>query len=253
MPLYQYQALDTAGKKQSGLIEAQSDREAKDKLREMGVLVTKLEPKSGISSRQNLKGDSLLTFTLQLSQLVNAGVPLYESLSAIEEQYRNEPYHRILLSLCEQIKAGASLSTAMSSFPQSFDKLYTSMITAGESVGALNVVLEKLSQLLAKQMRLKGEITTALIYPAILAGFSLLIISMLLGFVVPSIEGIFSQKKLNGFTQFVLSVSHVYREYWWLYIPILAALIGFLVYKFRSPSGKMWMQRNFLISQYPIF
>lgn len=246
MPLYHYQALDSVGKKKTGMIEAQGDKEAKDKLREMGLLLTKLEVKTGVQSKQNLKGESLLTFTVQLSQLVNAGVPLYESLVAIEEQYRNEPYHRILLSLGEQIKAGSSLSAAMASFPQSFDKLYCSMITAGESVGALNVVLEKLAQLLERQMRLKSEITTAMIYPAILGSFSLLIIAMLLGFVVPSIEGIFIGRKLNGFTQFVLNVSHFFREYWWVYLPVGIAVIGYLVYKIRSPAGKLLIQRHFL-------
>lgn len=246
MPLFQYQALDVNGRKKSGLIEAQGDKEAKDKLREMGVFVTKLTVKAGIGKRQNLKGENLLTFTLQLSQLVNSGVPLYESLVAIEEQYRNESFHRILLSLCEQIKAGTALSDAMSAYPESFDRLYCSMIKAGESVGALNIVLEKLSQLLGKQMKLRGEITTAMIYPSILAGFSLLVISMLLGFVVPSIEGIFSERKLNSFTRFVLGVSHVYREYWWLYLPIVVVTVIYLVIKLRSPAGKLWMQRNFL-------
>jgi general secretion pathway protein F/type IV pilus assembly protein PilC len=246
MPLFQYQALDSYGRKKKGMIDAQGDREAKDKLREMGIFVTKLSPKMGVSRRQNLRGENLLTFTLQLSQLVGSGVPLYESLVTLEEQYRNEPFHRILLSLCEQVKAGTTLSDAMAAFPDSFDRLYCSMIRAGESVGALNVVLEKLTQFLTRRMKLKSEITTAMIYPAILAGFSLLIISMLLGFVVPSIEGIFAERKLNTFTQFVLNVSHIYRQYWWLYLPVAASLIGFLVYKIRSPSGKLWMQRNFL-------
>jgi general secretion pathway protein F len=246
MPLFQYQGWDVSGKKKTGLIEALGDKEAKDKLREMNVMVVKISAKTEDVSRQNLQGKGLLTFTLQLSQLVNAEVPLYESLVAIEEQYRNENYHRILLSLCEQIKAGVSLSEAMSVYPQSFNKLYCSMIKAGESVGALNVVLEKLSYLLARQMRLRSEITTAMIYPGILAGFSLLIIILLLGFVVPSIEGIFAERQLNGFTRFVLSVSHFFRGYWWAYLPIIGAAIAFLIHKIRSSSGRVWMERNFL-------
>lgn len=246
MPLFQYQALDSSGRRKSGLIEAQVEKEAKDKLREMGVMVTKISIKTSVASRQNLKGASLLSFTLQLSQLVNAGIPLYESLLTIEEQCRTEPYHRIVLSLCEQIKGGSSLSQAMSTYPQSFNKLYCSMIMAGESVGVLNIVLEKLTQLLTRQIKLKSEITTAMVYPGILASFSLLIIVMLLGFVVPSIEGIFAERKLNGFTQFVLSVSHFFRDYWWMYIPLFLALVAYLVYLIRSPAGKLWMERNFL-------
>ncbi len=246
MPMYHYQALDLNGKKQSGYIEAQTEREAKSILREQGSMVTKIEVKSKVSTKQNLRGDSLMAFTLQLSLLLNAGVPLYESLVALEEQARGENYHRIILSLCEQIKGGASLSQSMSSFPDSFDKLYRAMITAGESVGAVDIVLEKLAQLLTKQNKLKKQITTAMIYPGILASFSLLTISVLLGFVVPSIEGIFEGRQLNGFTQMVLNFSHIFRDYWWLYLPLVIGSVGTLIWKLKSPAGKLWMERNFL-------
>lgn len=246
MPLFQYQSLDPSGKRKNGLIEAQDERDAKAKLREMGVMVISVAVKTSVASKQNLKGENLLAFTHQLSQLVNAGIPLYESLTAIEEQCRTEPYHRIVLSLCEQIKGGSSLSQAMSTYPDSFNKLYCSMIMAGESVGVLNVVLDKLTLLLGRQNKLKGEITTALVYPAVLASFSLLIITMLLTFVVPSIEGIFAERKLNGFTEFVLSVSHFFRGYWWLYLPILIGSGIYLFFKIRSSAGKLWMERNLL-------
>lgn len=246
MALYQYQALDAQGKRKNGFIEAQSDKEAKDKLREMGMMVMNVSIKTRVSRRQNLSGENLLSFTLQLSQLVGAGVPLYESLTAIEQQCRQEPYHRIILSLCEQIKAGSSLSQAMTAYPESFNKLYCSMIAAGEAVGALDTVLDKLWHLLSKQMKLKSEAITAMVYPGILAGFSVLIIIMLLGFVVPSIEGIFAERKLNGFTRTVLAVSHFFRDYWWLYLPLLIAMVGYAVYQLRTPAGKLWLERNSL-------
>lgn len=246
MPLYSYEAIDTAGKKRAGLIEAQSERDAKEKLRNQGAMVKKLALRSSISKKQNLKGDTLLAFTLQLSQLLNAGVPLYESLQTLEEQYRSDPCHRVLLSLCEQIKAGQSLSQAMANFPDSFDKLYKAMITAGESVGALDLVLEKLSQLLQKQNKLKKQIITAMIYPGVLAAFSLLIIFLLLGFVVPSIEGIFEGRQLNGFTDFILSISRGFRNYWWIFFPVTIGTITYIVYFLRSTRGKIWMQRNML-------
>lgn len=246
MPIYQYTAIDGIGKKQKGVVEAQDEREAKSKLRERGLMVSNLRPKVSKSSKETLRGEVLLTFTMQLSQLVNAGVPLYESLIAIEEQYRNESYHRVLLSLCEKIKAGASLSEAMREFPDSFDKLYTAMVTAGEASGALGLVLERLNQLLSKQMKLKREISTAMIYPGILACFSLLVIGVLLGFVVPSIEGIFADRKLNGFTNFVLGVSHFAREKWWIYIPVLGGLITYIIIQFRTAEGKNRIQRLLL-------
>jgi general secretion pathway protein F/type IV pilus assembly protein PilC len=251
MPIFQYQYVDTLGKRRSGIVEAQGEREAKDKLREQGLLVTQLTSKMRISGKQNLKGDHLMAFTVQLSQLVNAGIPLYESLVAIEEQSRGESYHRIVLSLCEQIKMGISLSNAMNAYPESFDKLYSSMVSAGEAVGALGPVLEKLTQLLARQMKLKKQITTALIYPAILGSFSLVIIGALLGFVVPSLEGIFAGRKLNAFTDTIISLSHLFRAYWWLYIPLLIGGLIWSTWKLRSPSGRLWKERMLL--KLPLF
>lgn len=246
MPLYQYQYVDSQGKKRTGLVEAQSDKDARARLRGQGILVIRLDAKTKIASRQNLKGDSLMAFTVQLSQLINAGVPLYESLVAIEEQMRGEPPHRILLSLCEQIKTGVSLSTAMSSFPDSFDPLYCAMISAGEAVGVLGPILDKLSQLLSKQMKLKKQISTALIYPTILGCFAMLIIALLLGFVVPSLEGIFVGRRLNGFTQAVITFSHIFRKYWWAYIPLLVGGLIWSVIKVRSREGRLWLEKAYL-------
>lgn len=245
MPLYQYHAIGS-GKRNTGVIEAQNERDARNLLREQGIMVKDLTLKNATSSRENLKGENLLTFTMQLSQLIDAGVPVYESLMTLQDQYRNDPFHRVLLSLCEQVKAGIALSDAMGNFPDSFDKLYRSMIAAGESVGALDVVLERLSTFLGKQMKLKKQIATAMIYPAILGCFSLLIISLLLGFVVPSIEGIFEGRELNGFTTSVLGISRVFRGYWWAIIPLLAGSIGYVVYKVRTHAGKIWLQKNLL-------
>ena len=246
MPLYQYQYVDSSGKKRSGAIDAQGEREAKAKLREQGFLITSLRVKSKIGKKQNLKGDYLLAFTMQLSQLINAGVPLYESLIAIEEQSRGDPYHQVILSVCEQIRSGTSLSVAMGSYPDSFDRLYCGMVAAGEAVGALGPVLEKLSLFLSRTMKLKKQITTAMIYPGILGGFSLLIIGVLLGFVVPSLEGIFAERKLNAFTNAVLTFSHIFRDYWWLYFPIIIATLVWGVWKLKSPSGRLWIEKTVL-------
>lgn len=246
MAIYHYQALDLKGKSIKGHVEAHSEKEAKDLLREQGAMITKLVLKTTNTLKQQLKGENLVTFTVQLSQLIGAGVPLYESLIAIEEQYRQESYHHIMMRLSEQIKAGNSLSSAMAEYPESFNKLYRSMILAGESSGSQEVILEKLSILLRKQIKLKKQIITALIYPGILGSFSFLIILMLLGFVVPSIEGIFEGRKLNSFTEFVMSVSHFFRDFWWLYIPAIAASITFLVMKFRSPQGKLFFEKNLI-------
>ena len=246
MPLYQYHYVDSSGKRKTGVIESQGDKEAKQYLREQGVIVTRLTLKSKFGGKQNLKGDNLLAFTIQLSQLINAGIPLFESLTALEEQSRGESYHQIILSLCEQIRSGSSLSSSMEIYPDSFDKLYCGMVAAGEAVGALGPVLEKLTLFLTRSMKLKKQITTALIYPGILGGFSLIIIGVLMGFVVPALEGIFADRKLNAFTNTVLLLSQLFRTYWWLYLPILIGAVTWSVWKLRSMAGRLWMERTIL-------
>lgn len=246
MPIYSYQALDSKGKKKKGLIEASTESEAKIRLRDQGIMVSKLIPHKSANSKENLKGEQLLTFTLQLSYLVNAGVPVYESLIALEEQYRHEPFARVILSICEQIKSGARLSDAMAKYPYSFNHLYTSMIAAGESAGALDIVLEKLAELLAKQNKLKGEIISAAIYPSVLIVFSILVISVLLGYVVPSIESIFADRELNSFTNFILNASYIFRNYWWVYLPIIILSVTWVYFRLRSEEGKLWLEKKFL-------
>lgn len=246
MPLFNYQAFDHQQKKQQGIVEAYTEKEARKKLREQGLMVTSLSQKKGGKGKDHLSGEQLVAFTMQLSQLVGAGVPIYESLVALEEQYRSEPFARTLLSICEKIKTGTPLSEAMANFPESFNRLYCSMITAGESAGALDIVLEKLSELLVKQNKMKKDIATAMIYPSILATFAFVVIILLLGFVVPSIEGIFADRELNGFTEFVIGVSHFVRNWWWVYIPVIVGGIVWFVWKIRTPEGKLWLEKVLL-------
>lgn len=245
MALYYYSYINEIGKKRSGVIEAQNEKDAKEKLREQKLFITHLVKKETLA-KQNLEGDHLLAFTIQLSQLLNAGIPLYESLKVMEEQSREESFHRIILSLSEQIRSGVSLSQAMQLYPKSFNQLYCSMVAAGEAVGGLGSILDKLAIFLIKQSKLKKQLKTALIYPVILGSFSFIIIAVLLGFVLPSLEGIFADRKLNNFTNGILLLSYVFRNYWWLYLPLIGASIYLSILHFRSHKGREWLEKTSL-------
>ncbi|MFN0065009.1 MAG: type II secretion system F family protein, partial [Chlamydiales bacterium] len=240
---YQYRFIDSQGKKRSGQLAALSLREAKEKLHAQGVFVLSLKKRRSSLSffrkkEAGLSREQLNIFTTQLAHLLSAGVPLYESLLSLEEQYNNERFHTIISSLCEQIKAGSSLSRAMRSFPASFDRLYTSMVAAGESVGLLDKTLEKLASFLQKQNRLRKQILTAMIYPLILLTFSFALIAVLLTFVVPSLEALFADQYVNRFTRFVFGISHFVTKGWMYYIPIVSGLIISLFFGFRSDKWK---------------
>lgn len=238
MPGFSFESYEKNGKRRKGVIEADSYLDAKYKLREQGVVLLKLSQNPKSKDSYKLSEKQLIEFTTLLSSLISAGLPLYESLIAIQEEVKLEAYHRVIQSLAEKVKSGSSLSDAMNKFPDSFDNLYTSLISAAEATGSLDVVLEQVLEYLKKRAKLKKQIFSALTYPAILAVFALIVIALLMGFVVPSIEGVFEGRALNGFTTFVLKSSQFFRSYWWLLLLFISLLAYLTIKILKSESGK---------------
>ncbi|MCP5470299.1 MAG: type II secretion system F family protein [Chlamydiales bacterium] len=239
---FAYRFIDRKGKKKWSALEAFSLADAKEKLYQSGTYVIEIREKKGREKRErNFSQSNLIVFTTQLSHLLDAGVPLYESLLSLREQYRQERFSHIIEHLCEQIKAGTTLSQAMRAYPRSFNQLYTSMIEAGESVGVLSETLGKLSCLLQKQSKLKKQILTALLYPLILTVFSTALIIVLLTFVVPSLEVLFEGQEVNRFTRFVFGISHVITQGWMVGLSLLVGGGTALYFLFKRWKRK-WQE-----------
>ena len=238
MPVYRYKTLTAEGKNSSGVIDAESGRDARDKLRSQGLMVIDVYAQGMDTAGATLKGAILVNFTVQLEQMLDANIPLYESMRALEEQYRHETCHWIILSLCDQIKTGVPLSEAMGAFPECFDSLYRGMIASGEAVGALASVLKKLADLLTRRMKLQKQLITALIYPAIVLSFSFVAIFILLTFAVPAMEAVFDGRDVNTFTGVILAVSHNVNTFWPLYLFVIAASIVAIIAGIRSSRGR---------------
>lgn len=251
MSLFAYCALHKGGRTRKGVIDAQSLHEAKERLRQQGVMVTRIQEKRSRGRSGDLNRNQLLQFTVQLSRLIQCGIPLFDSLQAIEEQSREEGYGSIILGICNRIQSGDSLSNALRSYPKSFHQLYCAMVAAGELSGSLDKVLDKLAQLLDKQMKLRKQMATALIYPAILVLFCLSVTCFLLTFTVPSIENLFDGQQVNGFTLVVMGVSHLVRRWWWLMLLGFAGGVVTLVYYIRTPHGRIKI--HFFSLKFPIF
>ncbi len=228
MPLYSYRYLNSSGRRLRGVIDAFSLVEAKSKLLSQGIMVVHLASEARSDRKHSLRGQPLVTFTTQLATLLKAGMPVFESLTALEEQMLGEKCHRIIASLCERIRGGTSLSDALRAHPTSFDSLYCAMVAAGEASGALDTVLDRLASLLSKQLHARKQLITALIYPAVIASFCTLVIFLLLTFAIPSIENLFEGRTLSSFTAAVLAVSHFLSRAWPIYIPLLA-IGGFFI------------------------
>lgn len=247
MPHFFYQALGSQGKKTTHSIEATSLSDAKERLRKQNVMVISLKPhkKRGLQAPQ-LQGISLLTFTTQLAALLKASLPLYESLSSLEEQYAGEKFHPILSVLCERIKGGVSLSKALQEFPSSFSTQYVALIEAAETVGALDISLESLAVSMQKTQNLQKSLVTASLYPLILLSFSLVVIGALLSFVVPSIETMLEGRPSSYVTSFVIGASHFFTRGWPYYFPFLASAVAFLGFSWKKPSFRTRLLKKIL-------
>ncbi len=244
---YCYRYIDRNGKKRASVIEADSLEMAKRQLFQSGAYVISINVKPNrYTPKIRFKSDELALFTSQLAHLLNAGIPLYESLLSLKEQYAEEKFRPIINSITEQIKEGSSLAAALARFPSSFNQLYISMVEAGESVGMLAETLHKLAHLLQKQNSMRKQLLTALLYPFILTIFSLLLIVILLTFVVPSLELLFEGQQVNAFTRLVFGVSHLIRRWFWIYIPLFTAAGVGLFFASRTRKWRSWWENILL-------
>ena len=218
MGIFNYQAVRSDGQRFKGAIEASSQEEAKRLLREQQLIILKLEAASPAKKRPlRMSHDQRAIFTSQLAQLLEASVPLYESLEALEEQAGGEPYQAVISAIREEIRKGSSFSAALGSYPDTFPPLYRAIVVAGESVGRLDSALQRLNQLLSADRQSRQRLISALLYPGVLSLLLVVAIGILVFFVIPSIEGLFEGHELPIFTSIVLSIAHfIHRNIIWL-------------------------------------
>lgn len=210
MPLFQYKAIGEDGRESKGVIDADSLSMAKEKLRKQKILVVAIKALSGASSNNSkisLNDTQLLSFTRELAQLLKAGLPLYESLLTIEEKQKNSKSHVLFADLCDLLKNGSSLSSALSKYPESFHEIYLSMVKSAEQTGSLHDAFSQLTLLISKQQKLKKQLFSSLAYPAFLGGFCLLVIGALFFFVIPSMKELFEGRTVHPLTHIVISLS----------------------------------------------
>ena len=242
MAKFQYEALDTkTGKTEKGELPANSQAEALARLQEMGLAPTKCEeakaePKKGKGKAKKKAGKkgkkgamqieinigaavnekTLTIFTRQLAQLTSAGLPLLSGLTVLARQEKNQVLKRVLGELAEVIEGGGTFSEGLAQHPKVFNKLFVSMVKAGELGGVLEVVLDRLAQFMEKAMRIKGKVKAAMFYPIAVLIVAIVIMAILLIFVIPKFKDVFGDLTgddgLPEFTQFVLDISDTVKD-----------------------------------------
>ena len=241
MPLFRYSAVSAEGKTLKGVIDADSLPAAKERLRKQQILVTTVISLKNKQDQLSLPSPLLLSFTRELAQLLKAGLPLYESLLTIEEKHRRNKAHPLFLDLCDHLKEGGSMSTALKRYPSTFGRIYLSMVQAAEESGNLAEVIEQLAQLITRQQKLKKQLSSALTYPAFLALFCFFIVCGLLFFVVPSMKELFEGRDLHPVTTLVLSISNWVNAHAVFLFTSLATFLITLILSFRSRRGKIFL------------
>ena len=228
MSAYQYYALKNSGKTTKGVIEADSERDARQLLREQGLIPTQLvalKKNQRKKPKRAFPAQDLALLTRQLATLLAAGIPLEEALRGVGEQSIKPAVQSLIFAVRAKVLEGYGLAQAMDDEPHVFPELYRATIAAGEQTGRLDMVLEKLADYTEYQQHTKQKIQQAMIYPSLMVVVSAAIIGFLLAFVVPKIIEVFSSsgQTLPPMTQVLIAMSHVMHDYG-LYIIILLVL-----------------------------
>lgn len=232
MSAWHYHALTKTGSTQKGVIEADSERQARQFLRDQGMIPIKIHTLAKQQSRNknHLSSQDLSLFTRQLATLLAAGIPVEESLSGVSEQSEKDKVRGLIMGIRSKVLEGYSLAQAMAEFPNAFPELYCATVSAGEQTGRLDLVLDKLADYTENQQANRQKIQQALIYPALMIFVSTAIISFLLAFVVPKIIDVFtsSGQELPPMTQALMMISDMAKSYgFYLLIVIVITIIGF--------------------------
>ncbi len=252
MPVYEYTALDRAGKNISGIIDADSTVAARQKLRASGKYPVqvkeasskaKAEPTASFSFPtifNRVTADDIHALTRQLATLLNAGIPLVGALDALMEQTTSPPLKRIIAQVKESVNEGNSLTASLSKHPKLFSNIYINMVRAGEASGSLDVVLDRLADFGEHQQALKGRFQAALVYPLFMAIVGSGVLFFLLSFVVPNLTRIFTEMKqvLPLPTTILIWFSGFMRLYWWIIVAIIVAIIVGIKEAIKKPKGR---------------
>lgn len=266
MPIFEYIGIDSKGKKVAGNLDSENERAARLRLRRMGIFPTSIgvegEAKEKVSLNMRIDISKyfkrisiadVALMTRQLATLVEAKIPLVDSLTALVDQIENPKLRSIISRIRERVTEGGKLSDALKAHPKVFSQLYINMVNAGEDSGALDVVLLRLADFTEGQSRLRSKIIGAMIYPAIMSIVGVGLLVTLLTYVVPKVTGIFDDigATLPLPTRILLAVSNTLSDYWYLFI-LLILIVLFSIRKIlKTPSGRSWWDRKVL--RLPLF
>ncbi|WP_299009355.1 type II secretion system inner membrane protein GspF [uncultured Shewanella sp.] len=265
MPAFEYKALDSKGKQQKGVVEADTPKHARSLLRELRLMPLEITAVAEKEAKQKSKGVTLFKrgipvaelalITRQISTLVAAGLPIEEALKAVGQQCEKDRLASMVMAVRSRVVEGYTFADSLAEFSHIFDDLYRAMVASGEKSGHLDVVLNRLADYTERRQQLKNKMMQAMIYPVVLTVVAIGVISILLAAVVPQVVGQFQHmgQALPWTTELLISSSDFIRDYGLL---VLGGLIGFLVIAkrlLRNDKNRMiydsWLLRLPVVSK----
>src|SRR3954464_12983536 len=249
---FAFKALDLAGVSTIGELEADDKQQVASQLRGKGLIVLDIEEKKSagdvgdlLGRFKRVKAQELTIATRQLSTMVSSGMSLLRALYVLEEQTKSDKLRDALIQTRKDVEAGISLSDALRKHPDIFNDLYVAMVEAGELGGILESTLQRVADQLEKDDSLRRQVKSAMMYPALIGGFALLVLLALVTFLVPVFEKIFKDfgGELPTITKVTVMISHFVTGQWYIGMALTAGTIfGFKKWK-RSEKGRAQWDR----------
>jgi len=270
MPIFEYKAYAPGGATKTGVIDADTPREARQRLRREDILVSELKLiKGGRKTRaEKAQGPSLReriqklrleqsggpsgrdlelvgAITRQMGTLLGAGIAMADALNAIIDQAQTRRIETMFRSIRERITQGTSLGDALAEYPQLFSDLYVNMVRAGDATGQVDTVLRRLADFLQSQRALQRKVVSALTYPLLMVCIGMLVVSILMTMVVPKIVGMLQDtgQAMPGPTLVLIAVSNAFKEYW-IVLPLGIIAISFTYTRiYKTDKGELFIDR----------
>jgi type IV pilus assembly protein PilC len=249
MAEFAYSAINAQGLELSGTISAPDVGTAREQLQSRGLLPNALSERAaageqGIGSAfKKVKPKSLQVFSRQLATMIEAGVSVVAALVVLEEQIDDKYLKEVVTEVRSDVESGLFLSKALARHPKVFNRLFVSMVAAGESSGTLDTVLDRVAIQIESETKIKRRVKGAMIYPAVVLTFATLVLTFMLLFIVPVFQNVFSSLggQLPTPTKIVIGMSNIMRNWWFVIFPLLGfAIYGLRRLKATDQGRKKW-------------
>lgn len=250
--MFEYKARDRSGRVHGGEMEANSSAAVAKSLRDRGLMPLKVDEvrTSALQKEIKLPGfgrrikqKEMAIFSRQLATMVNSGLTLIRALMILEQQAENPALRDVINQVRSKVEQGVSLSAALEEHPQAFDKLYVSMVRAGEVGGALDETLNRLADTLEAATRLRSQIKSAMAYPVVVLNLIVLIVTAMLVFVVPIFERMYTELggELPLPTQTLINISGMIKTFWWVVaLGLIGGVTAFRRWKATEAGRQRW-------------